>query len=95
MYVYIYCTLAAGVCVCFYACMYVCVWVYTVFHHHPTLPSMHCPDPVEVFPERPIGPFSDAVPENAKFLVLFRLPKLCASAELQAFVSQHRAAAEQ
>ena len=48
-----------------------------------------------MFPERPIGPFSDAVPENAKFLVLFRLPKLCASPELQSFVSRYRAAAAQ
>ena len=62
--------------------------------HSLLVQCSRCVEPIEIFPERPVGPFSDADPENAKFLVLFRLPKLCASPELQSFVSRYRAAAQ-
>jgi hypothetical protein len=48
------------------------------------------PHPLEIFPERPIGAYSDAQPENAKFLLLYNLPTLCSSQSLRGFLHIYR-----
>mmetsp|Transcript_29328 Transcript_29328/g.41838 ORF Transcript_29328/g.41838 Transcript_29328/m.41838 type:complete len:361 (+) Transcript_29328:9-1091(+) len=53
-------------------------------------PPFNFQNTVEIFPERSIGQYSDAQPENAKFLLLFRLPQLCESKSLQSFVETYR-----
>jgi len=53
-------------------------------------PPFSFQNPVEIFPERSIGQYSDAKSENTKFLLLFRLPQLCASKSLHSFVETYR-----